>query len=166
MVSFYEVIDSRRTVREYKDKSIPIKSVKRWLECGLKAPSNDHTRRWEFILLDDKSVKIEIFGERGENNLKLTDPQKRIDDWNFIFEDSIRTLKITRLWNTFDKVNKIQKTHFGNGSSEESRFLSNVNNNITFFMASINISMAFYNILKSIFSIDNRFQLSLFNHIL
>ncbi|MFW9902964.1 MAG: nitroreductase family protein [Candidatus Thorarchaeota archaeon] len=90
MNDFYNVINSRRTIREYKEKEIPCETIRNILECGFKAPSNDHTRRWEFILIDDMNTKTMILGEKGENNLKPIAPQKIIEEWGFDFEDELQ----------------------------------------------------------------------------
>ena len=36
--------------------------INRILEAGLKAPTNDHLRNWEFIVISDKQEKAEIVG--------------------------------------------------------------------------------------------------------
>jgi nitroreductase len=52
-MEFYEVINKRRTVREFQSKPIEAEKLQRILEAGLKAPSHNHLREWEFILVKD-----------------------------------------------------------------------------------------------------------------
>ena len=52
-MEFYEVIKTRRTVREFQSRRVEDDKVRRVLEAGLMAPSNAHLRYWEFILLRD-----------------------------------------------------------------------------------------------------------------
>lgn len=53
-MELYEAIDNRRTVRDFEDKIIDMNIIKRILSAGLKAPTNDHLRSWEFVIVNDK----------------------------------------------------------------------------------------------------------------
>jgi len=55
-LDFYDVINNRRTVRNFKNQSVEQDVIDRILDAGLKAPTNDHMRSWEFIVLTDKSI--------------------------------------------------------------------------------------------------------------
>lgn len=59
-MEFYDVISSRRTIRDFEDKPVEIDIIKRILSAGLKAPSNDHMRSWEFVVISDKDVRAKI----------------------------------------------------------------------------------------------------------
>lgn len=52
-MDFYEAVDKRRTVRELQPKPIEEERLLRVLAAGLKAPSHNHLREWEFILIRD-----------------------------------------------------------------------------------------------------------------
>lgn len=52
-MDFYEAVDRRRTVREFLPKPIEEEKLLRVLAAGLKAPSHNHLREWEFILIRD-----------------------------------------------------------------------------------------------------------------
>jgi|SRR5271157_639211 len=52
-MDFYEVVSERRTVREFETKPVEEEKMLRILEAGLKAPSHNHMREWEFILVKD-----------------------------------------------------------------------------------------------------------------
>ncbi len=56
----YEAIQSRRTVREFDQRRIESEVLERILSAGLRAPSNDHMRSWEFIVLDDPTVRLQV----------------------------------------------------------------------------------------------------------
>ena len=45
-MEFYEVIDKRRSIRQFEDREIPREVLERILNAGLKAPSSNHQRRW------------------------------------------------------------------------------------------------------------------------
>ena len=52
-VDFYEAVDKRRTVREFRKEPVQKEKLLRVLAAGLKAPSHNHLREWEFILIKD-----------------------------------------------------------------------------------------------------------------
>ena len=50
-MEFNEVIDKRRTSREWTDRDVDFEVIKRIIGAGMKAPSWDHYRNWQFIVL-------------------------------------------------------------------------------------------------------------------
>ncbi len=50
-MEFYEVIEKRRSIREFQDKPIARDVLERILNAGLKAPSSNHQRQWELLTL-------------------------------------------------------------------------------------------------------------------
>ncbi len=59
-MEFMETINHRRTVRDYSDKEIPFDIIQRALETGLKAPSYNHQKEWDFILVKDQSRRFAL----------------------------------------------------------------------------------------------------------
>ena len=55
-MEFYEVINRRRSIRQFEEREIPRETLERILDAGLKAPSSNHQRRWELVTLTDRSV--------------------------------------------------------------------------------------------------------------
>ena len=55
-MEFYEVIEKRRSIRQFEDKAIPLDVLERILTAGLKAPSSNHQRQWELLTLTDKAI--------------------------------------------------------------------------------------------------------------
>jgi len=51
----YEAIASRQTIRDFAAREIPMELLCRLIDAGLKAPSNDHLRRWEFVIIQDRA---------------------------------------------------------------------------------------------------------------
>lgn len=45
MMEFYEAINRRRTVREWKNKDVPLEVLKRILAAGIQAPTHNHLRK-------------------------------------------------------------------------------------------------------------------------
>ena len=56
-MELYEAIYNRRTVRDFKDKTVPQELLERILNAGLRAPTHDHLKNWEFVILQDKKDK-------------------------------------------------------------------------------------------------------------
>jgi nitroreductase len=52
-MDFYEAVERRRTVREFQSMPVEEEKLMRVLAAGLKAPTHNHLREWEFILLKD-----------------------------------------------------------------------------------------------------------------
>lgn len=59
-MNIYEAINSRRTVRDFSDEQVDKTVLLKIIEAGLKAPTHNHLREWEFIIIDDLSRRIEI----------------------------------------------------------------------------------------------------------
>lgn len=56
----YTAINNRRTIRDFADKMIDMNIIEKIINAGLKAPTNDHLRNWEFVVINDKNVRAEI----------------------------------------------------------------------------------------------------------
>lgn len=56
-MELYDAIYKRRIVRGFKDKTVPAEVVERIINAGLQAPTHDHLRNWEFVILKDKKDK-------------------------------------------------------------------------------------------------------------
>jgi len=97
-LKFYEAVEKRRTVREFQPKSVEEEKLLRALSAGLRAPSHNHLREWEFILLRDfeerrkvvdMGVKAKDYGEKEVE--KATKP---MTDWEK--EVYLRALPVQR----------------------------------------------------------------------
>ena len=60
-MDFDEVIDKRRTVRRFTSEDVPFENVKRIMEAGMKAPTWDHNRNWQFVFLRTREEKERAF---------------------------------------------------------------------------------------------------------
>ncbi len=77
-----QAIKTRRSVRNFKDKEIPPKTIADILSCAVKAPSSSNMQPWEFILVKDQKIKdrISYLGARSlyeRKKRKLKDGKKR-----------------------------------------------------------------------------------------
>ena len=55
-----DVINSRRTVRDFSEKAVPFEIIQRALNAGLKAPSYNHQKEWNFILVKDQNTRLAL----------------------------------------------------------------------------------------------------------
>jgi nitroreductase len=76
----YEAIYSRRTVRDFENKKIDMDVVKKILDAGLHAPSNDHMREWEFIILNDRAMRLKAI-DKVEKSMTREEIAKLLDSW-------------------------------------------------------------------------------------
>ncbi len=72
---FYEVVNRRRTVREFQSKPVEEEKLLRILDAGLKAPSHNHLREWEFILVKDTDGRRKLV-ESGAKARDVTNPEE------------------------------------------------------------------------------------------
>jgi len=59
-MDIYEAISARRTVRDFADRQIDVGVIEKIIGAGLKAPTNDHMRSWEFVIVNNKNTRAEI----------------------------------------------------------------------------------------------------------
>jgi len=57
---FYELMDKRRTVRFFSDKSVPREVIENVIRTAGTSPSGAHTEPWTFVVVADPDVKKEI----------------------------------------------------------------------------------------------------------
>ena len=50
-MELYEVLEKRRTYRDYSDREVSDEILKRVIGAAFKAPTNDHLRQLEFIVV-------------------------------------------------------------------------------------------------------------------
>jgi len=71
-----EAINRRRTIRDFSKEEVPVEIIKKALEAGLKAPSYNHLKQWDFILVKEQSIRLaltqtEAMIEKVTDELKL-----------------------------------------------------------------------------------------------
>ena len=77
-IEFYETVNRRRSVREFQPRPVEAEKLRRVLEAGLRAPSHNHLREWEFILLKDIEKRKEVL-ELEPSSHDFT--QREINEW-------------------------------------------------------------------------------------
>jgi nitroreductase len=75
---FYKVVERRRSVRDFQDRSIEKEKLHRVLKAGLRAPTNNHMREWHFVFLRDSQKRQAV--------IELEDAFSRAPDRKFLEE--------------------------------------------------------------------------------
>lgn len=78
---FYEVIEKRRTIRDFENETIPEEVVERIISAGLKAPTNDHMRDWHYIVIQDKDTVANLL-EIIPKGISDSNMKQLLKDWN------------------------------------------------------------------------------------
>jgi nitroreductase len=84
MMDIYEAIATRRTVRDFDDRPVPFEVLCRILDAGLKAPSNDHMRKWYFVVVDDVETRRALV--RAIPSVSVAGARAIIDKWGLVDE--------------------------------------------------------------------------------
>ena len=58
--SFFEMIKTRRTVRDFSEKSIPEGVIKNAVKVAASAPSGANKQPWHFVIVKDPDIKKKI----------------------------------------------------------------------------------------------------------
>lgn len=59
-MDIYEAIAARRTIRDFQEKPVAMPIIERIIEAGLKAPTNNHLRQWEFVIVQGKEERAKV----------------------------------------------------------------------------------------------------------
>ena len=80
-MEFYDVINSRRTVRDFENEEIPEEILEKIIAAAFKAPTNDHMRDWHYIIIRDKEVAASLL-DIVPKGISDEDMNQLIRDWN------------------------------------------------------------------------------------
>lgn len=86
-MDFYEVIEKRRTVRDFERGTIPTDALERIVRAAFRAPTNDHMRDWHYILIRDKNVTARLL-DLIPKSVSDSEMDSLIRDWNL--NDSVQ----------------------------------------------------------------------------
>jgi nitroreductase len=90
-MEIYDAIKARRTVRDFEDRPIEQDVLRRIIEAGLAAPTNNHMREWEFIILPEKRDRLKAVQMVRDRELK--EAVDIVDQWGLI-DNSQRNMYI------------------------------------------------------------------------
>lgn len=66
-MDFYEVLEKRRTIRDFSDREVSDEILKKVLNAAFKAPTNDHLRQLEFIVVRGRENIAKVIAPLARN---------------------------------------------------------------------------------------------------
>ena len=66
-MDFYEVLEKRRTIRDFSDREVSDEILKKVLNAAFKAPTNDHLRQLEFIVVRGREDIAKVIAPLAKN---------------------------------------------------------------------------------------------------
>lgn len=79
-MELYEVLEKRRTYRDFSDREVSDEIVKRIIGAAFKAPTNDHLRQLEFIVVRDRENIAKVITPLVKNTEAFKELVFEVDD--------------------------------------------------------------------------------------
>lgn len=70
-MDFYQVLEKRRTIRDFSDKKVTDEVLEKVLSAAFKAPTNDHLRQFEFIVVRGQENIARLISPVAENTRNI-----------------------------------------------------------------------------------------------
>ena len=70
-MDFYQVLEKRRTIRDFSDKEVTDEVLEKVLSAAFKAPTNDHLRQFEFVVMRGKENIARLISPVAENTRNI-----------------------------------------------------------------------------------------------
>ena len=70
-MDFYQVLEKRRTIRDFSDKEVTDDVLEKVLSTAFKAPTNDHLRQFEFVVVRGQENIARLISLVAENTQKI-----------------------------------------------------------------------------------------------
>jgi nitroreductase len=71
MADFFELLQNRRSIRDFQDKRVPLELVKAIIKDACMAPSSGNGQPWKFVVVNDRDKIRELSDESKKNLLFL-----------------------------------------------------------------------------------------------
>lgn len=79
-MELYEVLEKRRTYRDYSDREVSDEIIKRVIGAAFKAPTNDHLRQLEFIVVRNRENIAKVIAPLVKNMAAFKELVFEVDD--------------------------------------------------------------------------------------
>lgn len=79
-MDLYEVLEKRRTYRDYSDREVSDEILKRVIGAAFKAPTNDHLRQLEFVVVRDREKIAKLIEPIAKNMEAFKDLVFEVDE--------------------------------------------------------------------------------------
>jgi len=87
---FYQLMNSRRSIRHFSNKDVPIEIIKNIIKTASTAPSGANKQPWKFVIVKNKNIKkqIRIAAEKEEKEFyEHRAPRSWLDDLKILGTD-------------------------------------------------------------------------------
>ena len=74
-MDFYQVLEKRRTIRDFSNKEVTDEVLEKVLSAAFKAPTNDHLRQFEFIVVRGQENIARLISPVAENTKTIQQTQ-------------------------------------------------------------------------------------------
>lgn len=79
-MDLYEVLEKRRTYRDFSDREVSDEIVKKIISAAFKAPTNDHLRQLEFIVVRGRENIAKIIAPLAKNMAAFKELVSEVDE--------------------------------------------------------------------------------------
>lgn len=79
-MDFYEVLEKRRTIRDFSDREVSDEVLKKVLNTAFKAPTNDHLRQLEFVVVRGRENIAKIIAPLAKNMAAFKELVAEVDE--------------------------------------------------------------------------------------
>ena len=79
-MEFYEVLEKRRTYRDFSDREVSDEILKRVIGAAFKAPTNDHLRQFEFIVVRGRENIAKVIAPLAKNMAAFKELVAEVDE--------------------------------------------------------------------------------------
>lgn len=79
-MEFYEVLEKRRTYRDFSDREVSDEILKRVIGAAFKAPTNDHLRQFEFVVVRGRENIAKVIAPLAKNMAAFKELVAEVDE--------------------------------------------------------------------------------------
>ncbi len=79
-MDFYEVLEKRRTYRDFSDREVSNEILERVIGAAFKAPTNDHLRQLEFVMVRDRENIAKVIAPLAKNMAVFKELVAEVDE--------------------------------------------------------------------------------------
>ena len=96
-MDFSELLLKRRSIRDFKDKQVPLKMVNEIIEDSIKAPNSQNLQPWSFIIVQDKDLMKKL--SDSSKAAMIEDIEKEGDPVRLEFASRIKSNDVNVFYN-------------------------------------------------------------------
>lgn len=79
-MDFYDVLQKRRTIRDFSDQEVSDQILKKVLKAAFQAPTNDHLRQFEFIIVRGREKIAKVIAPLAKNMAAFKELVAEVDE--------------------------------------------------------------------------------------